>query len=57
MCLEKKTNEQPQCFINISVKVVNTVGKEKAIELFNETKKMEADGGMLVHVSKHELKQ
>jgi hypothetical protein len=32
------------------VKVVEVLGKEKAIEIFRETKKIEEDGGMMVLV-------
>jgi cyclopropane fatty-acyl-phospholipid synthase-like methyltransferase len=34
----------------VSVKVVEVLGKEKAIEIFRETKKIEEDGGMMVLV-------
>jgi hypothetical protein len=32
------------------VKVVEVLGKEKAIEIFRETRKIEEDGGMMVLV-------
>lgn len=35
---------------NILVKVIYTMGKEKSIEIFNETKRIEKEGGMLIRV-------
>lgn len=32
------------------MKIVRIAGRNKAIEIFNETKRIEADGGMLIMV-------
>lgn len=38
------------CNYSVSVKVVEVLGKQKAIDIFRETRKIEEDGGMMVLV-------
>jgi cyclopropane fatty-acyl-phospholipid synthase-like methyltransferase len=35
---------------SVSVKVVEVLGKQKAIDIFRETRKTEEDGGMMILV-------
>lgn len=37
--------------VSIAGRIVQVVGANKAIEIYKETQKLEADGGMLVMVS------
>lgn len=41
----------PPNLLYVAVNIVLVLGKEKAIELYDETRKVEHDGGMLLMVS------
>lgn len=38
-----------------SVRIVTVAGKEKAFEVFNETKRIESEGGMLIMVQSNSM--